>query len=258
MEESELRNQIEISGVLKDKEEIVFTDTGSLIYVTSKNMKGALVLTKSRLLILKKPSFFSKGFNLNSDYKIGKIKSISVSGLLSNILKIQFDSGHFLNYKSRNAEYFRYVILKERDDKTTKKVEEQKYYCQRCNKRIDEKVHRYSTIKLGKPLCMNHQGTDIQKELFCSLKDKGIECEYEYYDGHKHVDIAIHKAKLYVEVDGRHHSRTPPQQLNADLRRQEFSSKDGYSTMRYTNQELEESLDIIADALGKVAKEREK
>lgn len=257
MKDSELRNQIEVSGVLKDNEEIIFADTGCTISQYSNKEKGALVLTKSRLLVLKKPSFFSKGFNLNSEYKTGKVKSISVSGLLSKILKIQFDTGHLLNYKCFNAEYFRYKILEERDKKPTKKEVEKKYYCQRCEKLIDEKVHRYSTIKLGKPLCMIHQGTDIQKKLFSSLKDKGIDCEYEYYDGHKHVDIAIHNAKLYVEVDGKHHSRTP-QQLNADLKRQEFSSREGYSTMRYTNQELEESLDEIADALVKVAKDREK
>ena len=83
MEDDELRRQIGVSGVLKDKEEIIFTDNGTRIYDNLKT-NGALVLTKSRLLILKKPSFFSKGFNFISEYKLNRIKSISVSGLRSN------------------------------------------------------------------------------------------------------------------------------------------------------------------------------
>jgi very-short-patch-repair endonuclease len=130
-----------------------------------------------------------------------------------------------------------------------------KYYCTVCNNLIDKKNFDYTKTHFGKPLCVTHQGTRYQRMLFEALKQRGIECEFEAYDGFKHIDIAIPKARLYLEIDGGHHS-TDPTQLDKDLWRDEYSSKEGFQTIHYTNQQIAENLTAIADALVEVIKNR--
>jgi very-short-patch-repair endonuclease len=130
------------------------------------------------------------------------------------------------------------------------------YFCTICNNIIDKKNFEYTKTHFGKPLCEQHQGTPYQRKLFEALRQRGIGCEYEAYDGFKHVDIAIPKAKLYIEIDGKHHL-TDPTQLDKDLWRDEYSSKDGYRTIHYSNEQLAENLPAIADALAEVIKNRE-
>ena len=89
---------------------------------------------------------------------------------------------------------------------------------------------------------------NIIEIFFFALKKRGIPCEFEAYDGHKHVDIAIHDIKLYIEVDGLQHSLDPDQLLN-DLKRDKFSNEGGYQTKRFNNEVIDKHLDRIADAL---------
>lgn len=68
-----------------------------------------------------------------------------------------------------------------------------------------------------------------------ALKDKGVRVYLELDDGHKHIDIAIPRSKLNIEIDGIHHL-TDPRQILADLGRGYYSHKNGYNTMHIPNE----------------------
>ena len=131
-----------------------------------------------------------------------------------------------------------------------------KFYCKVCNAVIDKNNFDLTQALFGKPLCMAHQGTPYQRRLYEALKQRGITCEYEAFDGFKHVDIAIPRARIYIEIDAVSHT-TNPEQLNTDLWEDEYSSKDGYKTIHYSNKQIAENLAAIADALAEVIKNRE-
>lgn len=87
-----------------------------------------------------------------------------------------------------------------------------------------------------------------------ALRERGVYVEREHSDGHKHIDIFIPEAKIYIEVDGAQHDMRP-KQVFADLNRDYFSAKEGFFTKHITNQEIENHLETIANAIAKVVKE---
>lgn len=93
-------------------------------------------------------------------------------------------------------------------------------------------------------------------DLMDALKKLGIRVYRELYDGHKHIDIAIQKAKINVEVDGIHHL-TNPKQIIADLHRGYYSHKKGYQTMHIQNEMIRLYLKEISEALAEASKMRE-
>ncbi len=84
-----------------------------------------------------------------------------------------------------------------------------------------------------------------------ALKKMGIKTELEYCDGHKHVDIAILSAKIYIEIDGLHHF-IDPRQIEADFKRNHFSDGDDFKTIHIPNELIDRHLDSIAGAISKV------
>jgi len=87
--------------------------------------------------------------------------------------------------------------------------------------------------------------------LYEALYKRGIVAQLEYSDGHKTVDIAILKPRIYIEVDGIHHF-TNPEQIIRDFKRYHFSDGDDFSTFYVTNQIIEKYLNEVVDALVKV------
>lgn len=75
------------------------------------------------------------------------------------------------------------------------------------------------------------------------LKQIGIKCELEKSDGYKHIDIAITKAFLNIEIDGCHHN-LDKEQAKRDLNRTFYSYIKGYNTIRIPNSLLKEEQDI--------------
>ncbi len=84
-----------------------------------------------------------------------------------------------------------------------------------------------------------------------ALQKRGIILELEHWDGHKHVDIYIPKAKIYIEVDGIQHDIKPKQAIS-DFNRDYFSYKDGFFTKHITNLEIETHLEEIANVIKEV------
>lgn len=97
--------------------------------------------------------------------------------------------------------------------------------------------------------------TPQAKALHEALAKLGVTSILEYSDGHKHVDIGIPDAKLYIEVDGLKHF-IDPKQIIADFKRAHYSNQDNFVTFYVTNQLIDKFLDEIADAVAEVVKER--
>jgi very-short-patch-repair endonuclease/uncharacterized Zn finger protein (UPF0148 family) len=145
----------------------------------------------------------------------------------------------------------------ERELISNKKDLREEYFCEICKKGIDEKTFYYSKYIFNKSLCLEHQGAKTQKELFIALKNRDLDCEYESWDGYKHIDIAIHDAKLYIEIDGKHHLTNQKQFFN-DLKRDYFSIEDGYLTRRIGNEDIEKNLEDIANSITELVNEKYK
>lgn len=97
--------------------------------------------------------------------------------------------------------------------------------------------------------------TQQAKDLHQALVNKGIAADLEFWDGHKHLDICIPAAKLYIEVDGMHHF-TNPDQMARDFIRDHYSDDEGFSTLRIPNQVVVDQLEEVVAAIENVVTER--
>ncbi|MCX6666389.1 MAG: PH domain-containing protein [Euryarchaeota archaeon] len=77
--------EIYSSGILTKNEELLDAKSGSM---WSKGI-GVLVITNKRILFLKKPGMFSKGFHLLFEGSLGSIVSVTTTGLISKMLNVQ-------------------------------------------------------------------------------------------------------------------------------------------------------------------------
>ena len=97
--------------------------------------------------------------------------------------------------------------------------------------------------------------TEQVNKLNKALQDNGIETVLEFSDGHKHVDIAILNAKIFIEIDGLHHY-TNPKQIEADFKRNHFSDGDDFDTIHIPNIIIEHHCDAVAKAIAEMVKKR--
>ncbi len=93
------------------------------------------------------------------------------------------------------------------------------------------------------------------KLLYEALRLRGVNAILEYFDGHKHVDIGIPDAYIYIEIDGDNHI-TDPKQIETDFTRDHYSEVEGFKTLRISNQSIDEHLEKIADAIMRVVEWR--
>ncbi len=107
-------------------------------------------------------------------------------------------------------------------------------------------------IILKKYLKPSKEADDLKN----ALERKGVRVLVELNDGYKHIDLAIPKAKINIEVDGIQHL-TDPKQIVADLSRGYYSHKSGFDTMHIPNLMIRSHLDEISTALADASKIRE-
>jgi very-short-patch-repair endonuclease len=142
-----------------------------------------------------------------------------------------------------------------------------RYYCNVCKGTISENVYLYSMDKFGKALCMTHQKaffTPNQRSkvtpqafrLSRALNDLRVQHELEYWDGHKHVDIAIPSAKLFIELDGSQHVYKAEQMI-ADDDRDKYSQKSGWTTKRIPNVWIDKNVNGLASSIAILVRKRE-
>mgnify|MGYP001552372268 FL=1 len=111
--------------------------------------------------------------------------------------------------------------------------------CMECGKALSEGVEEFSLNVYGYPLCLKHQAFIVDSgssqqaiDLYFALKSENIPVVLEYWDGHKHVDIAL-PGRLYIEVNGPHHYESI--QALIDLRRSVYSLEKNISTILIPN-----------------------
>jgi hypothetical protein len=94
------------------------------------------------------------------------------------------------------------------------------FYCIECGLPISRGVHEFSRELYGYSICMKDQflfgesGASAHTvDLYLALKARNFPVKLEYFDGYKHVDIAV-PGKLYIEVSGHDLAE---RQMTADL-----------------------------------------
>jgi very-short-patch-repair endonuclease len=130
-----------------------------------------------------------------------------------------------------------------------------RYYCNVCNETITEAIYRYSMSHHGKALCTKHQKTVTSQAMRLSeaLKKLDIQHTLEYSDGHKHVDIAIPWAKLFLEIEGQQYTFSPKQMIS-DHERDAHSLTAGFYTMRIPNERVDKDVDGVAQSVARLAR----
>lgn len=88
------------------------------------------------------------------------------------------------------------------------------------------------------------------------LLKRGINTELEFWDGHKHIDIAILSARLYIEIDGKDHF-TNPGCIERDFKRTHYSDKKNFNTFHIPNIFIKYHCVALANGIEKLVKIRE-
>lgn len=89
------------------------------------------------------------------------------------------------------------------------------------------------------------------------LLNRGLHTELEFWDGHKHIDIAIPSARLYIEIDGREHF-TNPVRIERDFKRTHYSDKNNFNTFHIPNLFIKYHCKALANGIEKLVINREK
>ncbi|MCK5211121.1 DUF559 domain-containing protein [Candidatus Parcubacteria bacterium] len=98
------------------------------------------------------------------------------------------------------------------------------------------------------------KSTEHTKKLHKALTKRGINCQKQKWDNHKHIDLSVDEARLYIEVDGDQHY-TSSRQIKKDIVRDYYSSRDGFRTIHIPNRLIDDKLDNVADAIAQVARD---
>ena len=92
--------------------------------------------------------------------------------------------------------------------------------------------------------------TKQAKKLYNALLEQGLEAKIEFWDKHKHVDISILEARLYIEVEGDPHFLWSSTILS-DFERDRYSTEDGFDTFRVPNYYIDHKLEKLVKAIKK-------
>lgn len=98
------------------------------------------------------------------------------------------------------------------------------------------------------------KSTDYAQDLYEALIHREINCHKEKWDNHKHIDLSIDEARLYIEVDGDQHY-TNSRQIKKDIVRDYYSLKDNFRTIHIPNRLIVDKLNQVAEAIAQVARD---
>jgi very-short-patch-repair endonuclease len=90
--------------------------------------------------------------------------------------------------------------------------------------------------------------TPHAKKLYRALKNRGVICILECWDGYKHIDICLPESKIYIEIDGNDHFFNR-KKIESDIKRDQYSDNEGFKTFHYTNEFIDTHLDKIVDQI---------
>jgi hypothetical protein len=130
-------------------------------------------------------------------------------------------------------------------------------HCLECGQPISWGVHLFSRRIYGHSLCLKDQcmieesGATAQAvDLYLALKARSFPVVLEYWDNHKHVDIAL-PHKLYIEVNGPYHNTH--KQIMTDLSRTVYSLEENIPTIVIPNSMLENPV-LFEHAVNEISK----
>lgn len=86
------------------------------------------------------------------------------------------------------------------------------------------------------------------------LRDYPLRFQRQKVIGNYIVDFCCHAARLVIELDGDQHGE--PEHRSRDALRTEESDSLGLRVIRFTNQEVTESLDSVCRSINRVVRER--
>jgi len=116
-------------------------------------------------------------------------------------------------------------------------------YCLECRQPISWGVHVFSQRVYGHSLCMKdlyligESGATGQAiDLYLALKSRNFPLVLAYFDGHKHIDMAM-PGKLYIEVSEPHH--LAQQQAMKDLTHSVYTLEKKIPTIIITDKLLD-------------------
>jgi hypothetical protein len=116
------------------------------------------------------------------------------------------------------------------------------HHCLACGKPISDGFFEFSTEVYRFPLCIRHlflieeRGTTFQVlNLYFALKERDFPVVLEFFDGYKHIDIAL-PGQLYIEVNGPYHEMA--NQAMTDLSRSVYSLEKKVPTIIISNKIL--------------------
>ncbi len=102
---------------------------------------------------------------------------------------------------------------------------------------------------------IGHSATPEAKLLFEALNQKGLPVIQEYWDQHKHIDLAIPSVHIFIEIDVLYHY-VNPKQIEADFNRTRYSNGDNFDTIHIPNHVVKNHLDEVAEAIARVVRDR--
>ena len=197
-------------------------------------------------------------YNRYSDYyddygEEDPIAGLILLGLLYIIYKYFTDRTTFFHWLTYGIIIFGVLILLFILIKIYKNKKAKKTFIQikRVNADINNMVVEAKKDKMV--IEKTNSPTPQAQALYNALIARGIKCELEKWDGHKHIDIAIPWAKMNIEIDGIQHY-LDTKQITSDYQRNYYSVKKGFKTLRYPNFVIEKYLDSVADAIAKIAR----
>jgi hypothetical protein len=133
-------------------------------------------------------------------------------------------------------------------------------HCIECRQPISWGVHIFSQRLFGYSLCMQDQyliaesgATGHAVDLYLALKYRNFPLVLEYFDGHKHVDMAM-PGKLYIEVNGPYYEAS--RQAMKDLTRSVYSLEKNIPTIIISNALLNDprTFDHVVNELSKACR----
>jgi uncharacterized membrane protein len=131
-------SEIYSSGILHKNEELIHVTFGSMVSKGS----GVFIITDKRILLLKRPGVFSKGYHILFFLSLGVITSVAISGLISKILNVQsgMDIYHFSVGSKDETEIIREKLIaaknefKEKETDKTKTIQAKKVIIEEAKK----------------------------------------------------------------------------------------------------------------------------
>ena len=186
----------------------------------------------------------------NDDYTENPIGGLIVLGLFYLLYKYYTDRTifwHWVLYGIAGIIFLilLYIIIKIIHNKRDHKIAMEMVLFSKDIKQMVESAKKENAVKTS------NNPTPQARALHDALVARGIECELEPWDGHKHVDLGIPRAKINIEIDGNQHY-LDPKQITADFNRSYYSMRNGVKTIRYPNFIIDTNLNKVVDGIVRI------